>query len=269
MVLGGTPDQDFAPAKSPTVNYLGIWRASHKTASQTPKTFSSAAQKTLISRRLAHARWSIFPSNITLVSSYLDGNKPGQASAPTQGPVDTKVYQLNLFGQLFQEYNYQTAGHLEFSPISTFVAAIAWARLATVRHYAATDSNWAFVQAANYTKTADEYELRLVVPTMMRSWWVGVILAVNPALVIAATISKAYLYKTPVSDGFGLISLLSSAKVNDLSTFYGAGLSGELKRAVRVSFNVDKDKDTEHGRVRVHFNSQGTSDLLKPKVTYA
>ena len=106
-VLGGARNQTFAPASSPSVNYLGIWDRSPDSAfnndKQTPRSFSTAAQKTLVSRKVAHATWSIFPSNITLVGASLKTDEPGQAKATTQEPVNTTSYQLDLFGQLFQE----------------------------------------------------------------------------------------------------------------------------------------------------------------------
>ena len=145
------------------------------------------------------------------------------------------------------------------------MASITWARLATLT-IEDRQHTQPWYEYINYTKPADEddYELYLQAQTVSQSPLLVLIFVVHPVLVIAATAVKAYLYTIPVSDGVGIISLLSSANPQSLPILRGAGYSGELDRVVQVRFTVgpraNLRPDNEGGRVCMHLDVSDRSD---------
>jgi len=109
---------------------------------------------------------------------------------------------------------------------------------------------------------------------MQRSGWLVLVLAINPLIAIVATILKAYLHHTPVSDSFGLVSVLSATSSETLSSLRGAALSGRLQRELRASFQVVDDGDdgignTRSGHVEVCFGDSRPSGRLRRGVAYS
>lgn len=59
-------------------------------------------------------------------------------------------------------------------------------------------------------------------------------------LITAMWLVNVYLYSTPVTSNFGLSSILASIDAKTLGILPGAGLSGELRKRVRLNFTVEE-----------------------------
>ena len=147
------------------------------------------------------------------------------------------------------------------------VACIAWARIAAE---SAEDTKTTWYPYASYTKTRGElYTLGYQKPTMSRSKLLIDKFTANPIIVMIATLIKTIPYRTSVSDGFGLKSLLSGASLNMLGALHGEGLSGDLRREVRVNFEIEHQAhESKTERVAVHFDEQHPSGLLASDIRY-
>lgn len=95
---------------------------------------------------------------------------------------------------------------------------------------------------------------------------------------ILAVLAKGLLYSVPVSDDFGLVSLLSGAKEDCLRLLHGAGLSGNLRDDVHVRFEVSNEaENTTIGKSRVQVlleksdrsNASNIYGALKRKTVYS
>ena len=247
MLVGGDALHKFPPAASPTVNYLGIWN--HKKG----ESFSAVAQKFVLTRQQVRGVWHIHYSNATLKSAHVIDDS---SEAASQDPVATEQLSLDLFGQLLQEYNYRWYDYSFIRSTPSFMASITWARLATLTIEDRNHLN-PWYSSVNYTKPSNEYTLKLEAQTVTHSIWLVLIFVVHPTIVIIATLIKACLYKIPVSDGFGIISMLSSVSQDSLAKLSGAGYSGELRKALPVHFSIDPTtkSDMVFGKVSMQISS--------------
>lgn len=75
-------------------------------------------------------------------------------------------------------------------------------------------------------------------PTLQRSWLLYLVFATQPMLMALLIVGAALLHSVPISHGFGMISILAGMNRNSdqLQTFRGASLSGELREDVRLGF---------------------------------
>ena len=114
-----------------------------------------------------------------------------------------------------------------------------------------------------YPKTPQEIQKTHTAVTLKRSGWLIFLLAINPIIVILTIGFKSFLYSIPVSDGFGLVSLLSGVEKESLRLLGGAGLSGTLGDDVYVRFVVGNDEGTDNtvrARVRVLLEKVASSE---------
>ena len=244
--------------------FLSIWDPRSQTN-------TSSAQRYLQSRRHCRGKWSITSSNVTLVEAQLLNDIVDDQSVIQDEPVVLDSELTVLLG----EYNY--VWHPRVNPsintLPPLVASMVWA--GKIARWGA--ENWNLdetsdIQARmNYTKPHGEFQLRRKSITLKHSRLLIFVLAVNPILVVLTIVGKALLYSVPISEGFGLISLLSGVNKESLDILQGAALSGTLQRDVRVQFDVvhnDEDRGNQPGRVRIALDSEKPSGSLRRRKTY-
>lgn len=244
MVFGGVSDK-FAPAASPTINYAGIWEPAKQN-------FSDVVRKVKLTRQEAYGVWRIYQNSVELESAHL---KEAGVGTVNQSILSAAPRNLHLLAQLLQEYNYVRYDFGLTDPFASLMASITWSRLATL-HIEDRDRHQLSWAHAKYNKHAGTYTLQLEGRTVSRSYLLALIFVVNPIVVIAATVIKSCLYKTPISDGFGIISLLSCASEDGLKLLGGAGYSGELSRKVWIWFDTQPGTDSvrKDGKIYMHLS---------------
>lgn len=275
MVVGGV-NSSYVPAGSAAVNYIGIWHEGKGFPEN--ELFSKVVHKLVLSRQRVRGVWHISRSAINLISATPEQEDPGNFDAEIQKLLQF-TQEIDLLGQVLLEYNYRwwfrQEDHEKLNPVTTFMATILWARVAA-KTMEDVQHKRPWYPQVNYTKSGQEYTLQFRTPTMSQSPLLLLIFVVNPLLVIIATIIKATLHRIPVTDGFGLTSLLSGASSSNLELLRGAALSGQLKGEVRVNFEVEgaegneeqEQQEEKTAKLSVHFNRQNRSSLLTSGVKY-
>jgi hypothetical protein len=77
--------------------------------------------------------------------------------------------------------------------------------------------------------------------TIVRGWQIIVILSVYPLLMMAAFFCRVLLWpRSPVGEGFGVVSLIASVDGESQRLLRGAGLSGKLKRPLALALEVEE-----------------------------
>ena len=71
-------------------------------------------------------------------------------------------------------------------------------------------------------------------PTLVKSIWLYVVLAVQPLLTLAAMLASMLMVSTPIDRNFGLIPILAGVERNSLGVLRGAELSGVLRGDARL-----------------------------------
>ncbi|KAL8660582.1 MAG: hypothetical protein Q9202_006391 [Teloschistes flavicans] len=99
--------------------------------------------------------------------------------------------------------------------------------------------------------------------TLRRSSGLMISLLINPILTVAAVLMKVLLYGTPLSDDFGLISLLAAVRENGVAKPRGAPLSGKLRQEMKVKFMDRGDQDRDRWRrLELEVGEEEKGDLL-------
>ena len=147
------------------------------------------------------------------------------------------------------------------------VASTAWAELA-YRNGPASETPLAMLKypaSTSMTKT---------IQTLHKDRWsLYLVLAVQPILLLASFLGRMLLYSTPVSDKFGLVSLLAGVSRDSLDLLRGAAFSGELRRPVRIRIvKVDRDDEGPHGHreasIEYELDAQGKHDSIEEGTVY-
>jgi len=79
-------------------------------------------------------------------------------------------------------------------------------------------------------------------PTLLSRWQLYLVLAIQPFLTICAFAGTVFLYKAPLHRGFGIVSILAGIKPASLALLDGAGLSGQLDKALTLNIEVAGDQ---------------------------
>ncbi|KAJ9615498.1 hypothetical protein H2200_001573 [Cladophialophora chaetospira] len=118
------------------------------------------------------------------------------------------------------------------SPVSVWVslvAAAAWAEVAS-----SFGSKLDYKPQLQYLIHTPPYDVTTIIPTLKRHWGLYTILAVQPCLLLIILTLRYFLRSTPMSDNFGLITLLAGADRDSLLLLKGASYSGKVKEPVKV-----------------------------------
>jgi hypothetical protein len=158
----------------------------------------------------------------------------------------------------------------QLSVWAALIAAAEWARLAT---YTSPEGQWAnttdnladLSESFPYLLYNRPYEMTSTVVTMKRSAGLFAVLSVLPLLLILILSVRILFYTTPVSNNFGITTLLAGAERSSLDVLDGASFSGKLTRKVRVQILVH-DEDAVHDsgfqNVKYVFDSVASNSLL-------
>lgn len=111
-----------------------------------------------------------------------------------------------------------------------------------------------------------------VAVTIKPGWGIAFVLVLYPILLFASLVFRVISCpRSPIGEGFGLISLLASTENESLALLDGAGLSGKLNRPVFVGFSVSRRNDvTEVGQITSSFKTEeARSEKLSKKTKYS
>ncbi|KAF7510061.1 hypothetical protein GJ744_007165 [Endocarpon pusillum] len=260
-----------------TLIYLSRWNVTQN------QTFESQAERFVTTRRTCIGTWNITRTTASLINV---------ANLQTRDEVEQNqsVIQKNqlsigtMFFQFLLEFDWTSRKtwnqplpdssilHPEFTPAintrSALVAAMLWARI--VSH----DGPERPVEESHrysltYRKKSSDITTIKQVTTLRRSPWLIMVLIIHPILTILAVLAKAMLYRTPISDGFGLISLLAAIGGNGVEMLRGASLSGESTKEIRVRFTAHNGRcEPGYERLKLELGSHEKSDKLDARKRY-
>lgn len=240
-----------------TLILMSLWNVSEG------ETFISQAVGFNLYRGQCNATWQISHRGVTLEDTWdctsapefvlpCEGTEPTTAANGTyangsalagQDLLQT-VVSCNMMG-LSQGYVWPFYNLLRYQPVYvvwvTAIASAVWAQIAS--DHGPTDweldtpddeISWE-ASAYPYVKYSAPVSIIRHTQTLHHSRWpLYLVLGIQPVLLLAFFCARVVLYATPVSNGFGLISLLAGVSREGLETLRGAGFSGELKRPVRI-----------------------------------
>lgn len=141
--------------------------------------------------------------------------------------------------------------------IVTGLAAMVWLRITGLDSQAL---HVQYIEQTHYPELfypAIDQNVIWVRPTMQKTRWLYLVLAIQPLLTIIAAILTVILHSTPLSKGFGLISILSGIDRQSLDHLAGTSLSGELIKAVKLVIKPGQNEQNNMIEYRIIVPSMG------------
>ena len=226
-----------------------------------------------ITREACEAVWRITSSSITLQNGSCSGVITDQAPF---------TYTPSPARRLFKQVLRWTLSEL---PLGTPTSNDSWHKTPwKMPMYTATVGAmwWSnLVGHASRNNSLDFYPVQDQVtssrPAIKAKLALYVVLATQPALLLAAFAAQTLLYSTPLNHGFGLVSILAGVDPDSLHVLKGASLSGKLRKKVGLKISVRNKPGTyahpEPGtganrQIQYFVDGEGQNGLLKGRDTY-
>jgi hypothetical protein len=200
--------------------------------------------------RKCHGKWSITLSSVDLVEGYChdDFEQTPDSSCITLHLDDAVSILSDFIGRL-DSSNLTEQGQIQ---MTAAVSAFLWSRLTA---YCGIDSLVNRLERDHKDTSMFKYERDdttfKTVGVLRQSPLLALVLLAHPIIGLVLFIVRIILHSSPVSGGFGLISVLSGHTAKEGDLLRGAGLSGEL--AERIVLNFNHDGEAWEGGERLRF----------------
>ena len=153
---------------------------------------------------------------------------------------------------------------------TSIVAAMVWSRLA-----ASIDNGTRGRDELHYlTNDTSTWTMQ----TVHKSWILYSIMSIQPIIIVVILVVRAVLYSSPVTEGFGIITLLAGLSPDSANVLRGATLTGKLSQVVKVQMVAVQHGDGSHdeqgfaGGQEDHFeyiiDGKGRNSTVSHKKTY-
>ncbi|KAE9369152.1 hypothetical protein N431DRAFT_344857 [Stipitochalara longipes BDJ] len=230
-----------------------VFSISYSSGSQDPEVlaFSQNASLFTVHRQLCNATWQVTANSIQLLSGDcpVDGDRiesamfsinetahpriNAQISAPFElDALPITIHSLNNFADSPANTPWKTPSTI------MAIAGIYWARNAFLVGKTDTDGADAANISSDFLYTAKEESIRSTRSTLRAHTGLYIILALQPVLTIFLCFFNMLLWEMPLSNDFGIVSILSGVDPISLHLIGGAGLSGKLERPVTLDISV-------------------------------
>ena len=208
-----------------------------------------------LSRQSCTGSWLITKYWVQLISA-----TPQHQIVEDHGLLSNNFRSFDLYGVSLAEYDwrYRSSKHAPSAVLnnsakysaniksdSTFLASMVWSRLTAVDG----PETWADNSTAGVYGDKGWPELRynvhvekeIAATTIRPESGIAFVLAINPLFLLATLAIRTLVWpRSPVGEGFGLISLLASVEQRSLALLGGAGFSGDLQQRVFVGFQASR-----------------------------
>lgn len=239
--------------------------------------FLDYSQGFLVTLKTYSALWNVTRTTATLLEAVqIDGklvDDPNYNAAEVYKQIFQSVYYAfeTVYSMLLPEFDWRfpwarfdnttctdgTSNDIPYprTNITTdaaFIAAVVWSRVTT--KWGPTSPEYRKVSVSGALLPVTKYVSRTQVfhytRTLRRHWGLAAVIVVLPVLTTVFVLASALpglRGRAPISNGFGLKSMLAAVDRNSLSIVKGAGYSGELSRKVYIRFENSNMVDPRYG----------------------
>ena len=261
-------------------NFTEIYISRWDTSKQ--ETFESQAERFISTRRNCTATWHVTKLNVTL-TNVTNLQSAAKANSNNQSAIQNLSLNLgDIFLQLLGEFQWTARDQYNdplpdssfnnpvFSPKvnsrTPLVASMLWSRLVSFR---GPERGPESLPELAYQRSSEEINQIKRVQTLRASWWLGGVIVVQLFVTLLALVGKWQLSGVPVTDDFGLISLMAALTLEGLNKLKGAALSGKLSKSVRVQLVVDgESQENTYKKLSLNLDHSGESDILEERQSY-
>ena len=248
---------------------LGFFNGSHDTVHNwvygdffTNVFMNSSPSKYDIQRERCTGSWKITQKSVELISGFCGNTLTSQHLWCNSNSQPFYLDAMPVLVHSIDAYapsGLRSSSAWKMPAITIAVATMYWARLVYLNPdpslYFINDTE-AYYQATNETITS-------TVGTLDDQWLLYLVLCLQPVITIIALATSTFCYHSPISKGFGLISLLAGVERETLGLVKGAALSGELQEPVIVEMTIQgNEKDSRCASLRYKLQPQ-SHELVK------
>ena len=203
-------------------------------------TFPYTALEFNTRRDLCQGTWIVTESRVELTSGHckhfsLDGDQDvvtGSYLAFTEYYMPTLADFLGAFAK-----ERSTSSWL-LPTFTTTVAGMYWSRITSIRGYHSVDHPGNLSDPTLYYPVTDSIVSTRI--TMDPSWFLYLVLGIQPLLTILFFITALTFSHTPLDGGFGITAILAGVREESLKMLQGASMSGRLSEPVRMQITVSE-----------------------------
>ena len=216
------------------------------------ETFGSHLMQYTLSRQMYTGSWRVSQTSVELISAVPSHNRTEDHCLLRSIDLDL----TELYMEVFAEYDWrphinQTGREFYQEHIksdATFLASMVWSRITSLHvvndEIKLTTNPQCDPEGLPELPYQVDVVIETVAVTIKSGWWIVLVLALWPALLITSLVVRVMVWpRSPIGEGFGLISLLASVEKGSLALLEGAGLSGKLDRPVFLGICVCQKKD--------------------------
>ncbi|KAG8527789.1 uncharacterized protein KY384_007943 [Bacidia gigantensis] len=240
---------DHASPGDQSLQYVSLSPDPGITHQSSCSNLSNYVQPHDVTRQQCKGTWSITRGGIQLVDGSCDkGILPLEKQQPitnnTKGLFPGVWFMPSLAEFLGPFAVERNASVWKGSYLATSMAAMLWSRVTAANSAINLDPqsgssvlqheyhNYTYQDVGLYYPVDDH--ILYIRPTLRRSPWLYVVLAIQPVLTVGILALTLLLHSTPVDKDFGLISILAGVDRGSLDTLAGATLSGKLSKSVKL-----------------------------------
>ena len=223
------------------------------------ETFGSHLRQYTISRQKYTGTWHISQNSVQLISATAQHQTVDDASPL----LSDNFRSFELYKIALGEYDWRYRASYDapsavlhdaakysanIKSDSTFLASMVWSRLTAVDGPETwpPNSSAGVYGGQGYPELRYEIDAKkeVTATTMKPNFVTALVLAINPVLLLASLLIRIIVWpRSPVGEGFGVVSLLASVEQRDLPLLKGAGFSGKLQKPVFVRFLAGREAD--------------------------
>ncbi|KAM0192363.1 hypothetical protein ACHAPA_005918 [Fusarium lateritium] len=205
-----------------------------------------------------HGEWSITLNSVDLAEGYCytDFEQTPHSSCITLH-LDDAVSMLSDFVGRLDSSNLTEQGQIQ---MTAAVSALFWSRLTAYCGIDSLVNRLGPKDAAMFKYERDDTAFKTV-GVLKQSPLLALVLLAQPIIGLVLFIVRIILRSSPISGGFGLISVLSGHISKEGDLLRGAGLSGEVTERIELNFN--QDGEAWEGGERLRFQLRQARNSMR------
>ncbi|KAF5594368.1 uncharacterized protein FSUBG_9470 [Fusarium subglutinans] len=235
------------------------------------KRFQKEALEFTSQRLNCHGKWKITANSVNLIKGSCAGSfvKTFPDGCRTLHLNDAR-YLLSDFVSDLLTANLDETAQIRFTAV---VSSLLWSRLAAFCGIGSSVNDLKAGEREQFEYHRPDKAWKTVT-VLKKSPLLSIVLLAQPIVGLILLIVRIAFCSSPVSGGFGLISVLAGHVFHERDTLSGAGLSGDVKERIELAFVRDGDRCDDGGerlrfKLREARNSMHHDRMeLKPEVNY-
>ncbi|KAL8856061.1 MAG: hypothetical protein Q9178_007317 [Gyalolechia marmorata] len=249
---------------------------------QRNETFGSNVRQYVLSRQNYTGTWRVSQTSIELLQAIPSYQRTDDQCLMKSNHLALSDRYINVFHEYDWRYRLPDRDpkfyRENIKNDATLLASMVWSRLAALAGIVVnqeTPNPGCDLNEGPILPYKTNVTIKTVTVAIKPGWTIILVLALYPTILLTSLVLRVIVWpRSPIAEGFGLISLLASVEKGSLALLGGAGLSGKVDRPIFVGFSVvtrNDDTDvTRRSNIITFFSTKVMrSERLKKGIKYS